>query len=146
MYHATGESYQIKVYSKAGALERVIRRPIPNPPVTEGDKRLDREERLQSSSDWTRRTVDEIQYPETKPAFQGFTVDALGNVWVAENATLEEDNVIQWTVFDPDGRMLGVVEVPKGGGVPNIGEDYAILVWRTELDVEQVRVYRLFKN
>jgi sugar lactone lactonase YvrE len=97
-------------------------------------------------SDWRRWRVDELQYPETKPAFQSFTVDALGNVWIAENATLEEDNVIEWTVFDPDGTMLGTVKVPKGGGTPNIGDDYLILVWRTELDVQQVRVYRLVKN
>jgi hypothetical protein len=145
VYYGSGSSYEIQVFNKAGRLERIIRRPIPNPPVTERDKELFRADWLENNGDWERRRVDELQYPETKPAYQALQVDALGNVWVAENATVDEDNVIEWTVFDTEGIMLGIVEAPGGGRIPNIGDDYYMAVWRTELDVEQLRVYRLFK-
>ena len=146
VYHGSGDSYEIQVYSKEGALVRLIRRPIENPPVTESDKDDFREGWLEGNGDWGRRRVNDLVFPETKPAFQSFTVDNQGNVWIAENATEVEDNIIEWTVFDTEGRMLGSVEVPRGGRTPFISGDYWMAVWYTELDVEQVRVYRVVKG
>ncbi len=146
LYHGSGDTYEIQVFSKDGALQRIIRRPMPNSPVTEGDKELFRDDWLEDGGDWARRRVHELEYPETKPAYGGVKVDALGNVWVAEYTIRSKDRGGNWTVFDTDGQMLGIVEVPRGGGITDIGDDYLIGVWRTELDVEQVRLYRLFKN
>ena len=52
----------------------------------------------------------------------------------------------RWTVFDPRGRMLGTIETPGSGRVTEIGEDYLLGIWTDELDVEQVRMYRLYKE
>jgi len=42
--------------------------------------------------------------------------------------------------------MLGVVQIPPAGSVTTIGDDHVMGVWRTELDVEQVRAYRVMKG
>lgn len=146
LYHGSSESYQYQVYTKEGLLNRVVRTPIPNPPVTESDKEHFRDEWLEGSGDWGRRRVLDLVFPETQPAYGEVKVDALGNVWVAEFSFGREDRSGNWTVFDPDGRMLGVVQVPRNGRKIEIGADYLLGSWRTELDVEQVRVYRLYRN
>ena len=48
-----------------------------------------------------------------------------------------------WNVFDPEGRWMGDIEIPYGGYVYEIGVDYLLGVWVDELDVEQVRLYRI---
>ncbi len=149
VYHGSSDSYEIQVFTKEGTLERIIRRPVPNSPVTAQDRALFRDEFLAGQGQfatWARRRVDELEYPETKPAYGTVMVDAVGDVWVAEYSLGGEDRSGEWTVFDPAGRMLGVVAVPRYGRIRQIGEDYLIGTWRTELDVEQVRMYRLFKN
>ena len=146
LYHGSSESYEIQVYTKEGLLRRVFRKPIPNPPVTERDKERFRDEWLEGSGDWGRSRIRDLVFPETQPAYGEVKVDALGNVWVAEFSLGREDRSGNWTVFDPDGRMLGVVQFPWNGRKIVIGEDYLMGMWRTELDVEQVRMYRLYRH
>ncbi len=88
----------------------------------------------------------ELEFPDTKPAYGAIKVDALGNLWVAEFSHGHYDRSGIWTVFDADGVMLGTVELPTGGRIADIGEDYLLGAWRSELDVEQVKMYRLIKN
>ena len=149
-YYASSETYEIRVFDTAGTLERIMRRPIPNDPVTGGDIEAYKEDFVGGDDPrfaaWARRRVNDLEFPETMPAYGSVKVDALGNVWVATYSWRSEDRAGAWTVFDSEGRMLGVVDVPGGGIVRDIGEDYLIGVWRTDLDVEQVRMYRLFRN
>jgi len=146
LYRGSGDSYEIQVFGKEGAFERIIRRPIPNPPVTERDKARHRKDWLENNSEWARRRADELEYPQTKPAYGTVVVDALGNVWVAEYSRGHNDRSRTWTVFDSDGRMLGDVALKEDGRITEIGADYLMGVWYTELGVEQVRVYRLIKE
>ena len=149
LYYASGETYDIQVFDSAGRLERVIRRRVPNRPVTSRDIEAFKAEFVEGSApgSWDRRIVDHLEFPETMPAYGPVVVDALGNVWVAEyGGGGSVDRTGHWTVFNPDGRMLGVVEVPRGGRLTDIGADYLLGVWRTELDVPEVRMYRLFRR
>lgn len=38
VYHGSSDTYEIRIYGSSGSLERVVRRPIPNQPVTSSDK------------------------------------------------------------------------------------------------------------
>ena len=49
-------------------------------------------------------------------------------------------------MFDGTGRFLGTVDTPANGFVTHIGADFVLGVWLDELDVEQVRMYRLIKE
>ncbi|NNM34643.1 MAG: hypothetical protein HKO53_16305, partial [Gemmatimonadetes bacterium] len=51
-----------------------------------------------------------------------------------------------WTVFDPDGRLLGRVETPPGLRVLQIGADFMVGHRNDELDVEHIQVWGLDRN
>jgi len=48
-----------------------------------------------------------------------------------------------WTVFDREGRMLATVTVPGGFHLYDVRDDVIVGRMRDELDVEQVRTYRV---
>lgn len=48
-----------------------------------------------------------------------------------------------WTVFDPGGRIQGLVETPPGLDVLEIGADYVLGRVTDELGVEYVHVWAL---
>ena len=146
LYHGSSDSYEIKVFAKDGRLRRIVRGPIQINPVTDRDKELFRDHLAERGDQGARRVLRNLQFPDTKPAYGNVTVDVRGHIWVAEYSIGSEDRSGNWTVFDVEGRMLGNVRVPQGGRFIDIGEDYLIGVWRTELDVEQVRMYRLVRN
>jgi hypothetical protein len=148
LYYGSSDNFEIEVRAVDGTLQRLIRRPIPNPPVTaeeveEFHRSLDeRRERL--SPIW-RSLYSQMTLPETKPAYGRLLVDSEGNLWVADYSR-ERDDEGTWSVFDSEGRLLGSVETPTGGRVLQIGSDFVLGIWRDELDVEYVRLYGLIKN
>jgi hypothetical protein len=82
--------------------------------------------------------------PETMPAYRSLLADLEGNLWVQEFRLSEE--APEWSVFDSEGRYLGLVEIPADGTVTEIGSDYVLGVWRDELDTERVMKYELRKG
>jgi hypothetical protein len=148
LYFGASDSYEIGVFTSEGFLERIIRRPVPNPELSreEASAYQDRLlERLPEMSPPFRELHRQIELPDTKPAFSRMIVDSGDNLWVAEYPEDDADASL-WNVFDPDGRWLGTVETPYGGFVYQIGEDFLLGVWIDELDVEQVRLYRIDKT
>ena len=149
LYYGSSKSYEILVYGIQGTLERIIRRPIPNEPVTAADIDRFRDDFVDEDSrfaSWQRRRVFELDFPGTKPAYGTIVVDKLENVWVSEYETAEDETFRDWTVFDAEGRMLGVVQVPRRMRVLEIGAEYVLGVWYTDLDVEQVRSHRFLRE
>jgi hypothetical protein len=148
LYYGSSDAYEIELRTSDGTLQRLIRRPVPNAPVTAEEVEEfhrsyeDREERM--APIW-RELYSKMTLPETKPAYGRLLVDADSNIWVAEYSE-ERDDEGTWSVFDPEGRFLGTVETPTGGRVQQIGGDFVLGVWRDELDVEYVRLYELIKN
>ena len=51
-----------------------------------------------------------------------------------------------WTVFDPEGRVLGFVETPEGLRIWEIGEDYILGRADDGLGVESVQVWPLERS
>lgn len=78
------------------------------------------------------------------PAFTSIKSDAADHLWIEEYEVMgEEGPGSLWTVFDPEGRVLGFVETPAGLVVLEIGEDYIVGRFKDELDVEYVQVWPL---
>ena len=48
-----------------------------------------------------------------------------------------------WSVFDPEGRLVGSLDMPDGVEVLEIGENYLLGLYRDEFEVEYVRAYGL---
>ncbi len=148
LYYGSSDVYEIEVRASDGTLHRLIRRPVPNAPVTAGEvdefQRRNEEAAERRAQIW-RDLYSKMTLPETKPAYGRLLVDSEGNLWVSDY-TQERDDEGTWSVFDPEGRFLGTIETPTGGRVQQIGPDFVLGVWRDELDVEYVRLYELIKN
>jgi hypothetical protein len=136
-FTGTSETYEIQVHALDGTLQRIVRRAFTNRPMPAG---FAEEYRARQAG----RFWAQIPLPETLPAYERFIVDADGYLWVKEYILGEEEP--RWAVFDPEGRFLGLVDLPADGRVTQIGADYVLGVWRGELDVEQVRMYSLLKT
>jgi hypothetical protein len=91
------------------------------------------------------RMLIDMPFPETLPAYGEFRVDEEGNLWVSDYRRPGE-KATRWTVFDPSGAALGVVEMPPRFTPYQIGSDFVLGRWQDELDVEHVRVYGLLKG
>jgi len=135
------------VVRRTGDIERIVRVAGPLDPVEPGDFDRYVEEMLASSeSDELRRMwrdmFDAMPRHDTYPAYSEIRADHAGRVWVADYRPPGEERRM-WTVFDPEGRMLGRVRTPDDLRVLEIGEDYILGVARDELDVEHVRVFGL---
>ncbi len=133
----SGEAPEVRVYDLDGRLIRIGRVDRDPMPVTE-----EMREQYIAARPNQAEVIDDMPRRETVPAFTSLLVDDLGLVW-ASWYVWDPARPTTWTVFDPDGRALGTVETPAGFDVQQIGADFMLGLARTELDVEQVRRYRL---
>jgi hypothetical protein len=51
----------------------------------------------------------------------------------------------EWDVYDPDGVYLGIVRMPRGMRVLEIGLDHVLGTSRDDLDVEYVELHALHR-
>jgi hypothetical protein len=146
-YFGNSDTYEIARYDGNGELQRLIRRTHESLGVTPDDIERWIEERLDDAEDENQRIFWEklygdMPFPETMPAYQRLVVDDEGSLWVEEYRRPGDDQP-RWTVFDPEGVMLGVVETPPNLEVYQIGSDFVLGRWTDELDVEHVQLYKL---
>ena len=151
------DRYEIRAYRDDGALARIVRR--------EHDLRAPVPADLESYIEWQvgitasipglpeehldqmRKSLAGTPLAETFPAFSRILSDAAGNLWVREyDFPREERPAPLWTVFGPEGRVLGFIETPKGLRIGQIGEDYILGHYRDELDIEYVQVWPLERS
>ncbi len=83
----------------------------------------------------------EVPYRATHPFFDALLIDATGHVWVREPSV--GSGTRSWLVFDPSGIWLGTISVQANLKITDVGRDYVLGVYRDELGVESVRLYRL---
>jgi len=143
------ETFEVGVYTGDGALRRIIRLSGVDLRVTGDDLERAREERL-ASVPAERRTMmraqlDAMDVPETRPAYSRLLVDSEGALWVGDYAPYPEDPVL-WRVFDAGGRLVTALQVPDRLRLFDVGADWILGVWRDDLDVERIRLYRLRKD
>jgi hypothetical protein len=149
IYAGDAAQFVIGVYRPDGTLVRSIRYQVPRTPVTaEVIERLKADElsripesnRADHKAQWERMPMAELL-----PAFSAFTVDAGGNLWVIGPRVLPSDPASA-DVFSPDGKLLGQVDLPAGVSPYEIGRDYLLGVWKDEMELEHVRMYRIVQG
>ena len=69
------------------------------------------------------------------PPYSRMVVDERGYLWVAEFVDRDLD-ARTWTVFSPDGILLGSLKVPERFRVLQVGDDEVIGRYRDELGIE----------
>ena len=133
------DRYELRAYAPDGTLRRIVRVDHAPIPVTESLIEFRREERRESGHQF-----DQMPHPETLPAFMTIMADALDHLWVREyDVPGQEGRHRLWTVFDPEGRVLGYVEMPQGMIIDEIGAGYVLGRRVGEAGMVQVAVWPL---
>lgn len=146
--------YELRAFAVDGSLERIVRRGhVPRSPTP-----AEVQEYIDGQLAWTstmpgsqperwRRAYEAVPVAEHFPAFKSIMSDAVDHLWVEEYDSVDPQGEYEgprlWTVFDPQGRMLGLFETPEGLWIDEVGEDYILGTSRDELNVEYVEVWGL---
>ena len=142
------ETMEVGLYSNDGTLLRLFRVPDYDLHLSAADVE-DRKRQILEQQPTERRTearnqLDNMDVPESRPAYGRLLASADGSLWAAEQTRYPQPPK-KWTVFGPDGRLLGGVVMPERFTVFQIGFDWVLGVGLDDLDVEHVRLYRLEK-
>ena len=143
------DRYEILAYRADGSLARIVRRDHESRTPTQAD--LDDhfarlyadepdEERAESLA-----AVQGLPQVEAFPAFGEVVADRMGYLWVSEYQLPGQELGNLWTIFDPEGRVLGLVEAPDIE-IRDIGEDYILGTTSDEVGVEYVQVWSLART
>ena len=148
---AATERYELKAYRQDGSLARIVRRQNDARSPTQAD--LDGYRAAEAPegelTNFARNRLaawNALPLAESFPAISAIEVDLLDNLWVREHNLPGEEGRALWTVFDPDGLVLGLVETPPGLVIYEIGDDYILGMVRDELGVEYVQVWGLDRS
>lgn len=150
---APTDHYELRASRPDGSLARLVRREHDARSPTEADLDSYRTDLLRMVGDQppelTRivsAALDALPLPQSFPAFSAIEVDLLGNLWVREYNLPEDGDRALWTVFDPEGVLMGFVETPPGLVIYEIGEDYILGKMEDQLRVEYVRLWGLDRS
>ncbi len=155
------DSYSINEYDTGGRLRRLIRLAREPRPVTDEVKAaheaqlreriLGPDARIEGGTPQQElQRMLERPYPSHLPTFYKLLVDPDGNLWaVQRNYGVRDDggapDMFEYFVFGPDGRHLGVVEVPANLEVFQIGRDFILGQVTDELGVHYVQRHGIVK-
>lgn len=89
------------------------------------------------------RALLEVEFPEVVPAFSQLLVDSGNHLWVRHFKQRWADGPETWSIFAPEGYLLGTVETPARLQVRQIEIDFILGIWTDEFDVRYVRKYDL---
>ena len=144
VYITNGDRYEIHQHSPDGILRRIFRRDADRIPITaeQYQQALTTMFDLNPHHDWSTYEQERAAAPprEYHPPINDLRVDTRGYLWVSEPRSG------QWSVFDTEGKWLGMVETP-GGHVGWIDENTILLV---KVDptthVQRIEGYRLERH
>jgi hypothetical protein len=167
-----GDDFEIRYFDTAGAIERIVRAPVPARPLETSDIGRYRDFVLDGfmGNEDERKVINSLldgdDLPDTWPVIAELIADHDGNVWARQYDQYDAieffnysvgpgrsgmitkvlpDSVRVWTVIGPSGTVLGEVATPPGFVVHDIGDDRIAGIWRDELDVDHVVVYSIVK-
>lgn len=148
-YFGGADRYEIAVHGPDGALSRLIRRRHQIRDVSEADQETYVTDRLEGVDDpdaraELRNSLGDTPFPSTFPAFADLAVSRTGHLWV-QGYRKPGEAPPPWSVFDPDGRWLGDVQLPESFDPMWIDEEVVAGVWEDELEVEHLHSYYIHR-
>ncbi len=151
--------YEIRLYSPAGQLKRVITKPHEPQPITDRDIEVLMGYfeagwiRAGASAEQLRQARELFHFADRFPAFRTVVPGPAGTIWVrhvlppSEMSETEVNSLNyprgewaarEWDVLDADGRLLGVVTMPHLFSPKLFRGDKIYGIWREELEVQHV--------
>ncbi len=150
--HNLNNRNEVRAFAQDGTLARIVRwgRMPRSPAPEEIDAYIEERVSWETGEEDQVRVRSEyrsIPVADNLPGFASVVVDRLNHLWVEEyEPPGRERPGSLWTVFDPRGQVLGLVETPDGVEIFEIGEDYILDRAWDEFDVEYVRVWGLQRS
>lgn len=145
----SNDRYEIRAYTADGAVARIVQREhdVRRPTPADVGAWLAEEYADETEQERTETMAELADMPllETFPAFGRIHADSRGYLWV-EDYQLPGEPAPAWTVFDPEGRVKGLVEIPPDLTVFEIGEDYVLGRVSDELGIERVQLWPLDRS
>ncbi|NNF15026.1 MAG: 6-bladed beta-propeller [Gemmatimonadetes bacterium] len=143
---ALSDEGRIDQHGRGGELLRSVLIPDELLSVEVADPQAVRDGLLESvppaMQDGFRSLVQDLPVPARWPPIGGLIADDAHRLWVQEYQASREDE-ITWHVFAADGTHLDQVTTPGGFTPRVVRHDVVAGVWRDELDVQSVRLYRV---
>ncbi len=156
-YWTLGDRWEIGEYNLDGKLVRLIRLDRAPQRLSEDRKATFKEcwpryanaqsgGHPEGSIDNLKRSLEQSFFRETVPAISRMAADPGGNLWV-QPYRIACEPYSTWTVFDPEGRWLGDIELPQHLEVEQIGVDFVLGI-RVDIDdgVQYVELYELRRS
>jgi hypothetical protein len=160
------DTYRIELLAEDGTVKRVITRPVERRAVTEADRTafLDMMTRTMERSvagrgpqaaAMAKQIVQATQFAEHYPMFAALLGGPGGTLWVQrirtaedarrEGGTFDAQDIgsAQWDVFDVEGRLLGMLQLPARFQPMRVTGEHIYGVLRDELDVQHVARLRV---
>ena len=142
------DRYEIRAFEADGTLSRIVRMEHARRAPTGGHVEAYIEGMVSRASvnrrQQVRRHHRAAPVAAYFPAFSSVLGDRLGHLWVEEfDVPGEGEEGVVWTVFDPEGHALGLIETPEGLEIYEIGEDYLLGKVEGELGVDYIQLWSL---
>jgi len=161
LYWGATDTFEIRISSRDGVLQSVIRKRHAYQRVEQRDTDVLIEQQLATIEDagvrvQVRGVLGNLPVGLRAPAFgwpQGarrygpeLQVDQEGNIWIVEYFMPGATSRNARTVIDSTGRWLGSVELPPRFAPTQIGRDFLLGTWTDSSDTEHIRLYGLVKK
>lgn len=141
---------ELAVVGPDGRRARVIRVPLPETDPEEAWRILERE--IQVRDDLRQFRGEEIPRVDELPRMAAMFVDAADRIWIKQYDPAEDADWLggwaggeggRWIVLDPEGEVVGRVDVPPNLVPLFIGRELLLGRYRDELDVQYLSVHRV---
>jgi hypothetical protein len=127
---AHGAAFEIKRYSRDGALEQIIRIDASPRPVTSDDR--------VASGPQNERTA----FADSHPLIANVVLDGNGNLWVAPDEPIAAGR--GWIVFSPEGEVRGWASSLGPSNYPRyVGRQFVYASTSDAFDTEYISKYRI---
>jgi hypothetical protein len=156
------DAWRFQLWAADGTLSRVITRPVERKALTERDIQvirtaiMDQYRQLGIPAAAAQNAVAQMEFADHYPTFVSLALGPQGSIWVqhfrsGDELVEEEEGTFDiqdlgstdWSVFDAEGRYLGVVTFP-GKYQPIMARgDRFYGIARDDLDVQSLKVYRV---
>ena len=149
----TNHRYELRAFALDGSLARIVRldHTLRTPTRAHIEAMIESELSALPADDSGRRAERRRELlgrsvAEHLPAFYSYRVDGANYLWVYEYKPPGE-RTTPWpaTIYDPEGRILGFFEPPRGA-LLEIGEDYILSRVRDEMGVQSVQLWPLERS
>lgn len=141
---------ELTVVGPTGVRARVIDVPLPETDAEEAWRILERE--IQVRDDLQQFRGEEIPRVDELPRMGAMLVDAADRIWVKAYDPVEDAHWLggwaggeggRWIVLDPEGEVIGRVDIPPDLVPLFIGRDLLLGRYRDELGVQYLSVHRV---